>query len=48
MKKEKTTVNKLEMFDALMENIPDSIYFKDLKSRFIACFGDFSINTAHF
>jgi diguanylate cyclase (GGDEF)-like protein/PAS domain S-box-containing protein len=35
MKKEKTTVNKLEMFDALMENIPDSIYFKDLKSRFI-------------
>ena len=23
------------MFDALMENIPDSIYFKDLKSRFI-------------
>jgi transcriptional regulator with PAS, ATPase and Fis domain len=36
MKKEKITVSKLEMFDALMENISDSIYFKDLKSRFIA------------
>ena len=35
MKKEKTTVSKLEMLDTLMENIPDSIYFKDLKSRFI-------------
>ncbi len=35
MKKEKTTISKLEMLDALMENIPDSIYFKDLKSRFI-------------
>ena len=35
MKKEKATVSKLEMLDALMENIPDSIYFKDFKSRFI-------------
>ena len=35
MNKEKTIISKLEMFDALMENIPDSIYFKDLNSRFI-------------
>jgi len=35
MKKEKTTIGKVEMLDALMENIPDTIYFKDLKSRFI-------------
>ncbi|MCL5070162.1 MAG: GGDEF domain-containing protein [Actinobacteria bacterium] len=34
-KKKESIVSKLEMFDALMENIPDSIYFKDLKSRFI-------------
>ena len=35
MKKEQTEITKTEMFDALMENIPDSIYFMDLKSRFI-------------
>ena len=35
MKKEQTEISKLEMLNALMENIPDSIYFKDLKSRFI-------------
>ena len=35
MKKEITIFSKLAMFDALMENIPDSIYFKDLNSRFI-------------
>ena len=35
MKKEKITIGKLEMLNALMENIPDGIYFKDLKSRFI-------------
>ncbi len=35
MTKEQTEISKLEMLNALMENIPDSIYFKDLKSRFI-------------
>jgi len=31
----KNTITKTEMLDALMENIPDAIYFKDIKSRFI-------------
>jgi len=35
MKKKKITVSELGMFNVLMENIPDSIYFKDLSSRFI-------------
>lgn len=35
MKREQTEISKIEMFDALMESIPDSIYFMDLNSRFI-------------
>jgi PAS domain S-box-containing protein len=35
MKKDQTAIIKLEMLNALMDNIPDSIYFKDLESRFI-------------
>jgi PAS domain S-box-containing protein len=31
----KNSITKTEMLDALMENIPDAIYFKDIKSRFI-------------
>ena len=31
----KIIVTEKQMIDALMEHIPDSIYFKDLESRFI-------------
>jgi len=35
MNKPKNKITKTEMLDALMENIPDAIYFKDLESSFI-------------
>ena len=35
MEKEQIEISKPEMLNALMENIPDCIYFKDLKGRFI-------------
>ena len=35
MDEPKNAITKTEMLDALMENIPDAIYFKDIKSRFI-------------
>ncbi|MHB1252625.1 MAG: PAS domain-containing hybrid sensor histidine kinase/response regulator [Candidatus Humimicrobiaceae bacterium] len=35
MKSDKTTFTDYEMLAALMQNIPDSIYFKDSQSRFI-------------
>lgn len=35
MKSDKTTFTDYEMLEALMQNIPDSIYFKDSQSRFI-------------
>ena len=35
MKSTKKTITDYEMLEALIQNIPDSIYFKDSKSRFI-------------
>jgi diguanylate cyclase (GGDEF)-like protein/PAS domain S-box-containing protein len=47
-KNEKSDISKLQMMDALMKYITDSIYFKDLKSRCIrinkACAEKFGIN----
>ncbi|MCD4670107.1 MAG: response regulator [Actinomycetia bacterium] len=48
MKKENNDITKSQMLDALMNNIPDSIYFKDKNSKFIkineACAKKFKIN----
>ena len=35
MKSNKKIITDYEMLEALMQNIPDSIYFKDSQSRFI-------------
>ena len=47
-KNEKSDISKLQMMDALMKYITDSIYFKDLKSRCIrinkACAEKYRIN----